>query len=182
MKKTLTILSILALTFAMNINAFATADTSSTTPKWETRINARIAELEAKKNAISDFRTAVLAKREIVQQNRDDNKAIWEENKTLRTQLKTKLEAIKAAGTVLDPTIIQTLKDDNAKIKTLREEIKSTSGQIKAILVANKENRRKLDYAALDASFKQIADIQLLRNAKLVEINGLLETMLGLLN
>ncbi|MGB7593986.1 MAG: hypothetical protein WBL80_00295 [Erysipelotrichaceae bacterium] len=182
MKKILTIVTIIALTFAMNISAFATMTGTSTIPKWEARINARIAELEAKKKAISDFRAAVLAKREIVQQNRADNKEIWEENKTLRAELKSTLEAIKAAGTVLDPAIIQTLKDDNAKIKTLREEIKATSGQIKAIMVANKENRRKLDYAALDAAFKQIADIQLLRNSKLVQINGLLESMLGLLN
>jgi hypothetical protein len=182
MKKTLTILTIVVLTFAMNINAFATTTGTSTTPKWETRINARIAALETKKQAISDFRAAVLAKREIIKQNREDNKAIWEENKTLRTELKTKLEAIKAAGTVLDPATIQTLKDDRTKVQALVAEIKATSGQIKAILVANKGNLKKLDYTALDATFKQIADVQLLRNAKLVEINGLLESMLALLN
>ncbi len=181
MKKTLTILTIVALTFAMNINAFATTTSGSTTPKWETRINTRIAELQVKKTAISDYRTAAQAKREIVKQNREDNKAIWEENKTLRTELKTKLQAIKTAGTVLDPTVIQTLKDDHAKVKALVAEIKATSGQIKAILEANKENAKKLDYAALDSTFQQIAAVQLVRNTKLVAINGLLEIMLALL-
>lgn len=182
MKKTLTILTIVALTFAMNINAFATQTGTSTTPKWETRIKARIAALETKKQVITDFRSAVLAKREIIKQNREDNKAIWEENKTLRTELKKKLEALKTAGTVLNPTTVQTLKDDQAKVTALVAEIKATSGQIKAILAANRENLKKLDYAALDATFKQIAAVQLLRNSKLVEINGLLESMLGLLS
>jgi hypothetical protein len=179
MKKLLTMLTVVAFTLALSVNVFAT---TSTTPKWETRINARIAELQAKKQAISDFRAAVMAKREIVKQNREDNKAIWQENKTLREELKTKLAAIKAAGTVLDPTIIQTLKDDHARIKVLIGEIKATEGSIKAVLLANKANLKKLDYAALDATFAQIATIQLARNAKLVEINGLLEGMLALLN
>ena len=182
MKKTLTILSIIALTFAMNLNVFATQTGTSTTPKWEARINTRISELQTKKQAISDFRTAAQAKRDIVKQNREDNKLIWGENKTIRTSLKTKLEAIKTAGTVLEPTTLETLKNDNAKIKTLLAEIKATSGQIKAILQANKENAKKLDYTALNAAFEKIAAIQLLRNTKLVEINGLLESMLALLN
>jgi hypothetical protein len=182
MKKTLTILSIIALTFAMNLNVFATQTGTSTTPKWETRINDRVAELQAKKQAITDFRTAAQAKRDIVKQNREDNKLIWEENRALRTSLKTKLQAIKAAGTVLDPAVLQTLKDDNAKIKALVAEIKATSGQIKALLEANKGNAKKLDYTALDSTFQQIAAIQLSRNAKLVAINGLLESMLALLN
>lgn len=180
MKKLMMIAAVIAMMMTTTVSVYATATTAGTT--WESRINQRITDLQAKKQAISDYRSAAIEKRDIVKANRDDNKAIWEENKTLRQALKVKLAAIKADGTVLDATVITTLKADHEKIKVLVAEIRATEGQIKEYLTLNKGNAKKLDYDALNSTYAKIADVQLLRNTKLVEINNLLKEMTGLLN
>ncbi len=180
MKKFWMIAAVIAMMMTTTLGVHATAPTAGA--KSETRINQRIADLQTKKQAISDYRSAAMGKRDIVKDNRDDNKAIWEENKELRQTLKVKLAAIKTAGSVLDATVLTSLKADRERIKVLVSEMQATEGQIKELIALNKGNAKKLDYEALNSTFAKIAEVQLLRNTKLVEINNLLKEMTSLLN
>ena len=180
MKKFWMIAAVIAMMTTTTLSVHATAPTAGA--KWETRINQRIADLQTKKQAISDYRSAAMGKRDIVKANRDDNKAIWEENKALRQTLKVKLSAIKTAGSVLDATVLTSLKADRERIKVLVSEMQATEGQIKELIALNKGNAKKLDYEALNSTFAKITEVQLLRNTKLVEINNLLKEMTSLLS
>ncbi|MPN52050.1 hypothetical protein SDC9_199702 [bioreactor metagenome] len=81
----------------------------------------------------------------------------------------------------MDDATLKALNDYKAQLKEKMSALKSTQGDIKDLLKANKENRKNLDYDALNKTFEQIANIQLSRNALLAEINTILKAMVDLI-
>jgi hypothetical protein len=117
----------------------------------------------------------------VVQQNRDQNQALKQENISLRKELKTDLKALKESGTTLDADTAAKLEAYNTELKAAIEELKSTKGDIKDIAADKKESLKAHDYEAMEAAFAQIGEIQADRNASLVKINEILKEMIALL-
>lgn len=193
MKKLIIFASVLALTFSMSMNAFATEDTSSVeassnqeivsteTKDAQQNLEERKAAFEQKKADAIEFREVVKEKRDAVKANREENKALRLENKELRSSLNATLKEIKDSGTVLDAEVAAKLEECKTELKASVSALKDTKGDIKEITAENKGNIKARDYEAMEAAFDEIYEIQASRNASLVQINELLEEMIALL-
>ena len=193
MKKLIIFASVLALTFSMSMNAFATEDTSSVeassnqeivsteTKDAQQNLEERKAAFEQKKADAIEFREVVKEKRDAVKENREENKALRLENKELRSSLNATLKEIKDSGTVLDAEVAAKLEECKTELKASVSALKDTKGDIKEITAENKGNIKARDYEAMEAAFDEIYEIQASRNASLVQINELLEEMIALL-
>ncbi len=193
MKKLIIFASILALTFSMSVNAFASEVTpsetstinqdfvNSETADVQKNLEEKRAAFEQKKADAGAFRDAVKEKRDAVKANRENNLALRLENKELRSSLAASLKEIKESGTVLDAEVAAKLEACNAEMKASVSALKDTKGDIKEITAENKTNLKARDYEAMEAAFAEIYDIQASRNAALVQINALLKEMIALL-
>ena len=193
MKKLIIFASVLALTFSMSMNAFATEDTSSVEPSAnqaivsgetsdvQKNLEEKKAAFEQKKAEAGAFRDAVKEKRDAIKASREENKALRLENKELRSSLAASIKELKDSGTVLDAEVAAKLEECDAELKASASALKDTKGDIKEITAENKGNIKARDYEAMEAAFDEIYEIQESRNASLVQINELLEEMIALL-
>ena len=142
MKKLIIFASVLALTFSMSMNAFATEDTSSVeassnqeivsteTKDAQQNLEERKAAFEQKKADAIEFREVVKEKRDAVKANREENKALRLENKELRSSLNATLKEIKDSGTVLDAEVAAKLEECKTELKASVSALKDTKGDI----------------------------------------------------
>lgn len=176
MKKIFSLIFTVALVSIMSTAIFAAEQ-----PATDSSTQAPQATAE-KKAQRSEFKTQVTPLREERKANREENLALREQNKALVSQIQEKLAILKTSETKLNDEQKSSLKALKAEVKTLRAEIKATQGQIKAILDANRENFKKMDFAAVQAAFNQVYEIQNFRHGKLDQINDTLGTILSSLN
>lgn len=185
MKKLITLLFATVLSFTFGTTAFAAEEnpTSETTEitNAEVKQEDRTADKAQKKAEIEAFRAELKEQRVVIQANREANQALRAENKTLRQSIKDNLKAIKDSGTTLDKEISDQLTAYRTELKSIKETLELTKGDIKEIRAANKGIAKELDYAAMDAAFAEITSIQATRNVELIRINQILKEMLALL-
>ena len=184
MKKILSTICVLSLVLTMSITAFAT-DTTSATDTNETNVkNPQIHQmLEDKKAKRDAFHETVQGKREIIKSQISASKEIMEANHLAKKTLNEKLKAIKESGEEIDSDILEQLKDYNAQIKALNEDIKSTKGSIKTIVDGKiKPLVKAKDYEELENALDNFKAIQAQRNAKIAEITELINKMSELIS
>ncbi|MHB8131560.1 MAG: hypothetical protein ACYDEX_21475, partial [Mobilitalea sp.] len=190
MKKLITFVCVIALTLSLGTIAYASEVDASSLTTDSSADNSIVVEQkkpsnlkvdkEQKKAAVQAFRAVVKAQRDIIKANRAANFALRSSNKTLRKSIASSLKAIKASDTPLDTEIVEQLKVYKTELKAIGEALKLTRGDIKEINAGNKDNKKALNYEAMEVAFTQITSIQADRNSKLTRINEILNAMADL--
>lgn len=192
MKKTISVLLVVLLTGVLGLTAFAATPrldnaVAALTQRQE-KIDQKKAEIEAKLQQFKTkqeewgaFKKALSDKRVAMMTNEKQNHELESQNNQLRLQLTQALKTKKDSEEVLSQETRTALKQNQEAIKVIITELKAGNGQIKDLMLQNKELIKAKDYVKMDLVFDQIANIQLTRSEQLKEINSILVKMLGLL-
>jgi chromosome segregation ATPase len=170
------------------MTAFAAESETQPTPgKWYTRytqvqerIATRQAQIEQKRQEVSDFKAAAQEKSALVKAARDENKALLQTVTTARKDLAKTYDNIKANGLTLDASTLEQLSNYSQQVRNIMDELMASKGSIQSYIESNKESLKSLDYEVLESMYADIAEIQSWRNEQLNEINRILNEMLAL--
>ncbi len=138
-------------------------------------------EFANKREEFSAFRERLQQHRELAIERMKENNSIRAENARLLGEFRDSLELLAEEGTVLSDETLEAIHQYMEQIRAHRDALKDTHQRIRNLIRANGEFRSKKDYASLENSFSQIADMQLERNAIMLEINEDISEMLKLL-
>lgn len=116
-----------------------------------------------------------------IRENKDANHAVLAENRTLRAGIHQALAALRAANGKLDKALCDQLRSLNTQVRAIADELRQSRGSIKELIAEAKGLAKNGDTDGAKAKFSEIAQIQAERNAKLVQINGLLKQISALL-
>lgn len=138
-------------------------------------------QIETKKQNYEAFRKTLKEKHDISFDNRKENITLMQDNRRLSVELKNSLETIKENGITLDEETTAKLAILTEKLKSLRDALKDTKGDIKAVMEEYKSFAKDKDYASMELMFEKIHAIQEFRTAQLTEIGNTLKEMITLL-
>ncbi|MGB4440229.1 MAG: hypothetical protein WBJ13_13630 [Sedimentibacter sp.] len=188
MKKIISLCMVALIIGSMSMTAFATTTENS---KLDNRIEtlnekqARIEELkianEEKLIKFEEFKQSLTEKQQEILNNTNENIAIAANTNQLRIDLLQSLDEIKKNGTELPEETIFQLEEYNSQVLELVKLLEDTKGQIKSVVVENKEFIKARDYESMDAAYDEILTLQVNRNDLLEDINELLQEMNALL-
>jgi uncharacterized protein (DUF342 family) len=172
MKKLSTIILAVAIVGVLTTAAFA-AEQPGGDLTAKTKLTT---EQKAQRQA---FKAQIKPLRDTLKSNHGQNQSLREQNKALRSEIKNKLASLKSNETVLSADAKATIKSIRQELAAIRDSKATTKGEIKNILSANKTNIKNMDYAAVEAAFKQAYDVQKIRFDRLTQINNKLNELLA---
>lgn len=144
-------------------------------------LESRIAKAIDKAGEYAEMRLACLEKRKIMLDNQSANLEARMETLRLCKAIAKAVKALESNGQTLPADTLAAIADYKAQITVLKDELKSTLGEIKELMEANRENIKNKDFAAMQAVFEQVKTLQEWRGEQILAINALLGKMLALL-
>jgi peptidoglycan hydrolase CwlO-like protein len=187
MKRILSVIVIASmLVLSLSMTAFADETATLPTPdkgymrytQVQERIATRQAQIEQKRQEVSEFKAAAQGKSALVKAARDENKELFETITAIRKDLAKILADIKANNLTLDVSTLKQISNLRQQVRNIMDELLSSKGSIQSTIESNKESLKSMDYEVLESMYEDIIEIQSWRNEHLNEINRILNEIL----
>ena len=141
----------------------------------------KMAAIDNKQQEFQAFREQLQSLRKEMIENRQRSVLYAAETNRLRLKLLQQINALYRSGANLPKEVVAALEEYTGRITATMAELKTTKGDIQDILKKNRNLMRNRDYAAMDAAFAEISEIQKLRYEQLTKINTILQQMNALI-